>query len=746
MLLNIKGFITMNTNLLEETASTPTDRHDFVGNHAQTLLMCPPKLYEVSYVINPWMQGNLGHSSRRRALEQWESLYAALSKVANILLVEPVAGSPDMVFTANAGLARKGVVAISSFRHIERQGEEPWFRQWFREAGYRIVDLPRATPFEGEGDALFSADGSRLWAGYGPRTMEASHDALRRIWEDVEVVGLRLVDPRFYHLDTCFAPLEDGSILYYPPAFDEASLRKIQAFYPPEMRIAVSEQDALVFACNAVNIGRTIVLNRISAELERELRGRGFDVVQVLLDEFLKAGGAAKCLVMKLTPELHRVDAVPEKESRERQQDADLIAMEDRYGAHNYHPLDVVIERAQGAWVTDVNGRRYLDFLAAYSAVNQGHCHPAILSAMMEQARKVTLTSRAFRNDQLPRLLRDLHELTGYEKMLPMNSGAEAVETALKAARKWGETVKGIAEDRTEIIVCSNNFHGRTIAIVGLSTDAQYRSGFGPFPAGFKHVPFGDAEALRRAITPNTAAFLVEPIQGEAGVILPPEGYLRAVEEICREQRVLLIADEIQSGLGRTGKLFAYMHEGIRPDVLIIGKALSGGFYPVSAVLSSAEVLGVFRPGDHGSTFGGNPLACAVARAAIRVIVEEKLPERSAELGAYALERLRRNLKLRGRQVVEVRGRGLWLAIELNVPARPVCEALRDRGVLCKETHERVIRIAPPLMISREDLDWGLDQIEGVLAEEQQADAEAPASCSEPSTLKSEPDAFSRVA
>ncbi len=449
------------------------------------------------------------------------------------------------------------------------------------------------------------------------------------------------------------------------------------------------------------------------------------------LDEFLKAGGAAKCLVMKLTPGMDG-----KKPEQLKHRDADLIAMEERYGAHNYHPLDVVIESAQGAWVTDVNGRRYLDFLAAYSAVNQGHCHPAILSAMVDQAQKVTLTSRAFRNDQLPQLLRDLHELTGYERALPMNSGAEAVETALKAARKWGETVKGIAANKAEIIVCSNNFHGRTISIVGFSTDAQYRSGFGPFPAGFKHVPFGDAEALRKAITPNTAAFLFEPIQGEAGVVVPPDGYLRAVEAICREHRVLLMADEIQSGLGRTGKLFAYMHEGIRPDVVIVGKALSGGFYPVSAVLSSTEVLGVFRPGDHGSTFGGNPLACAVARAAIRVIVEEKLAERSAALGAYALVRLK---EMRSEQVVEVRGRGLWLAIELNVPARPVCEALRDRGVLCKETHETVIRIAPPLMISREDLDWGLEQIEQVLRG-------GEGRLSDDAGVKSEEDAFSQVA
>ncbi len=389
-----------------------------------------------------------------------------------------------------------------------------------------------------------------------------------------------------------------------------------------------------------------------------------------------------------------------------------LISLEERYGAHNYHPLDVVIERASGAWVYDVEGRRYLDFLAAYSAVNQGHCHPAIYKAMCDQAQKVTLTSRAFRNDQLPLLYRDLHEITGFEMALPMNSGAEAVETALKAARKWGETVKGIAAGQAEILAASNNFHGRTISIVGFSSDQQYRQGFGPFPAGFATVPFGDAAALRARITPDTCAFLVEPIQGEAGIIVPPAGYLREVATICRQNNVLLMVDEIQSGLGRTGRLFAYMHDEITPDVVIVGKALSGGFYPVSAVLASRQVLGVFTPGDHGSTFGGNPLACAIARAALRVIVEEGLSARSAELGAYALDRLK---SIDSPHVAAVRGKGLWIAIELNSPARPFCEALKERGVLCKETHDTVIRLAPPLVISREDLDWGLSQIEAVL-------------------------------
>jgi len=390
----------------------------------------------------------------------------------------------------------------------------------------------------------------------------------------------------------------------------------------------------------------------------------------------------------------------------------ELIELEERYGARNYRPLDVIVERASGAWVYDVDGKQYLDFLAAYSAVNQGHCHPAILRAMTEQAQRVTITSRAFRNDQLPLLYRDLHEITGFEMALPMNSGVEAVETALKAARKWGETVKGVAAGQGEIIVCANNFHGRTISVVGFSSEEQYRSGFGPFPVGFKRIEFGDVEALRAAITPNTVAFLVEPVQGEAGIVVPPEGYLRAAAAVCREQNVLLMCDEIQSGLGRTGTMFAFEHDGIRPDVCMIGKALSGGFYPVSAVLASREVLGVFQPGDHGSTFGGNPLACAVARAALRVVIDEKLPQRSRELGAYALERLRR---FRSEKIVEVRGKGLWIGIELNVPARPVCEALQRRGVLCKETHENVIRLAPPLTISRADLAWGLEQIEAVL-------------------------------
>lgn len=390
----------------------------------------------------------------------------------------------------------------------------------------------------------------------------------------------------------------------------------------------------------------------------------------------------------------------------------ELIELEEKYGAHNYHPLDVVIERAEGVWVYDVDGQRYLDCLASYSAVNQGHCHPAILDAMIEQATKVTLTSRAFRNDQLPLLYKELHELTGFDMALPMNSGAEAVETAIKAARKWGYKVKGIPDGKAEILVCANNFHGRTTTIVSFSSDESYRDGFGPFTPGFKIIPYGDVDALEKAITPNTCAFLVEPIQGEAGILIPPAGFLKLAAEICRESGVLLICDEIQSGLGRTGKLFAFEHEEIRPDAAIIGKALSGGFYPVSAVLASKEVLGVFHPGEHGSTFGGNPLACAVSRAALRVLVEEKLIERSAELGSYFLDKLR---AIRSSHLKSVRGRGLWIGIELNTPARPFCEALKGLGVLCKETHGVVIRVAPPLVITREEIDWAVERMAKVL-------------------------------
>ncbi len=390
----------------------------------------------------------------------------------------------------------------------------------------------------------------------------------------------------------------------------------------------------------------------------------------------------------------------------------ELIEIEEKWGAHNYHPLDIVIEKAQGVWVYDVTGKKYLDCLSAYSAVNQGHCHPRILKTLLEQAEKVTLTSRAFRNDQLPLFYKELAELTGMPVSLPMNSGAEAVETAIKVSRKWGYKVKGIPDGQAEIIVCEDNFHGRTTTIVGFSTEAQYKDGFGPFTPGFKIIPYGDAEALEKAITPNTCAFLFEPIQGEAGINIPPAGFLKKAEELCKKNNVLMMADEIQTGLGRTGKLFAHQHEGIKPDVIIIGKALSGGFYPVSAVLSTAEVMAVLTPGDHGSTFGGNPLGCAVARTALKVLVEENLIERSAELGEYFINRLR---TINSPHIKEIRGRGLLIGMELDHKVRPYCEKLKAEGVLCKETHDTVIRFAPPLVITKEDLDWAFERIKKVL-------------------------------
>lgn len=393
----------------------------------------------------------------------------------------------------------------------------------------------------------------------------------------------------------------------------------------------------------------------------------------------------------------------------------DFIKIEEQYGAHNYHPLDVVIEKAEGVWVYDVEGKKYLDCLSAYSAVNQGHVHPEILKALLEQAKKVTLTSRAFRNDQLPMLYKELSEMTGYEMSLPMNSGAEAVETAVKLARKWAYQVKKVPRHQAEIIVAGNNFHGRTVTIISFSTEPSYRDDFGPFTPGFVAVEYGNADAVEKAITPNTAAVLLEPIQGEAGVIMPPAGYLKKVAEICKKNNVLYISDEIQTGLGRTGKLFAAHHDNVRPDIVILGKALSGGFYPVSAILADKPVLGLFQPGEHGSTFGGNPLAAAVARASLRVLREEKLAERSEELGTYFIEQLS---EIPSPHVKEVRGKGLLIGVELKPEAggaRRFCEALKAKGILAKETHDNVIRFAPPLVIDKETINWALPAIRETL-------------------------------
>ena len=391
----------------------------------------------------------------------------------------------------------------------------------------------------------------------------------------------------------------------------------------------------------------------------------------------------------------------------------EFMKLEDTYAAHTYHPIEVVIERGEGVWVYDVDGKRYLDCLSAYSAVNQGHCHPRILAAAAEQMHRVTLTSRAFFNDQLGPFMKQLCDLLGYEMALPMNTGAEAVETAIKIARKWGYQMKGVPDNQAEIIVCEGNFAGRTTTLISFSSEEQYKEDFGPLTPGFKMIPYGDADALAEAITPNTVAFLVEPIQGEGGVNVPPPGYLKRVAEICAANNVLFMADEIQTGLGRTGALLCCDHDGVRPDVVTLGKALSGGFYPVSAVLADRRVLGLFRPGDHGSTFGGNPLGSAVARAALNVLVDEGLVDHSREIGAYFMGRLKR---IESDRIEEVRGKGLMIGVELNSLARPYCDALRDQGILCKDTHATVVRFAPPLLITKEEIDWAMERIEPILS------------------------------
>ena len=391
----------------------------------------------------------------------------------------------------------------------------------------------------------------------------------------------------------------------------------------------------------------------------------------------------------------------------------DYIQLENKYGAKTYSPLDIIIERGEGVWVYDIDGNKYLDCLSAFSCLNTGHCHPKILDAMIKQAGKLTITSRAFRNAELSIFLKELAELTGKEAILPMNTGAEAVETAVKLAIRWAYQVKGTEKYNAEIIVCENNFHGRTTTITSFSSEPAYKEGFGPFTQGFKIIPYGDTNALKEAITPNTCAFLLEPIQGEAGIIIPPEGYLKEAEKICKENNVLLMFDEIQTGFGRTGKLFAHQHENVNPDVIIVGKAISGGFYPVSAVLSNNSIMDVLTPGSHGSTFGGNPLGCAVARAALKVLKEENLIQNSAELGKYFLEKLK---TLNNPHIKEIRGKGLFIAIELDEPARASCEELKKEGVLCKDTHTYVIRIAPPLIITKDQLDWVFEKFQKILS------------------------------
>jgi ornithine--oxo-acid transaminase len=705
--------------------------------------MCPPDHFDVAYSINPWMDTRVA-VDRRRAGRQWSALVETLEDAgAQVEVVEPRRGLPDMVFTANAGVVVGDSFVPALMRHRERQGERPHFEAWFAARGFRVRPLAGGVLQEGAGDAL--PFGGVLVAGCRTRsTAEAYAQLARSLGTATLVVELR--DPRYYHVDLTFCPLDNERAMLVPSGWTEEGLAAIAEIVPEPLVLRADEAEA--FCANSVVVERTVIMPACPPRLRRQLERCGFEVVVVEVSEFIKAGGAVRCLTLPLDvppsalsapaagttasapgADLRPVRAAPLGAHRDDDEHAreidgqgeaaeagDPIELAENFGAHNYHPLDVVIERAAGAWVYDREGRPYLDALAAYSALNFGHHHPRLLAAARRQLDRLTLTSRAFHNDQLGPFCRDLARLCGAERVLPMNTGAEAIETAIKVARKWGYELKGVRPEHAKIVVCEGNFHGRTVTIVSCSDDPVARRGFGPFTPGFKRVPYGDLEALAAALADeDVVAFLVEPIQGEAGVIVPPAGYLRGARKLCNERGVLLIADEIQSGLGRTGTTFACEHERVKPDVYVLGKALGGGIMPLSAVVSSDELLGVLRPGEHGSTFGGNPLACAIGREVIALLSTGEYQRRAARLGAWFLARLG-TARLPG--VAEIRGRGLWFGIELGrdaPPARAVCERLLREGVLAKETHERTIRLAPPLVVGKQDLQWALAGLERAL-------------------------------
>jgi ornithine--oxo-acid transaminase len=661
--------------------------------------MCPPAHFEVSYAINPWMDLAVA-VDRERAQRQWEALVATLRDAgAEIELLEPLPGLPDLVFTANLGLVDGERFIPARMRHPERRPEPAHAEAWFRARGFEIRRLGDDVFQEGAGDAL--PFGATLVAGHRSRSSAAAYAELARLVGG-RVLPLELVDERLYHVDIAFCPLDARSALIAPSAFDADGRRLLAALVPDP--IMLTEDETRAFCANAVVVGRTVVMPACTPRLELELRERGLEPVVVDVSEFLKAGGGPRCLTLALDARLGLQDAA---------------AIAERHTAHNYDPLPVTVTHGEGAWVHDDHGRRYLDALSAYSALNFGHRHPRLVAAAHAQIDRLTLTSRAFSNDQLGPFARDLAALCGKDRVLPMNTGAEAVETAIKTARKWGYEVKGVRPDRATILVCENNFHGRTTTIVSFSGDPLARAGFGPFTPGFRSVPFGDAAALAAALAADedVVGFLVEPIQGEAGVVVPPDGYLSSARRLCSEHGVLLIADEIQSGLGRTGRTFACDHEGVVPDLYVLGKALGGGLVALSAVVGDDDVLGVFGPGSHGSTFGGNPLACAVGRAVLELLATGEPQANAARLGA----RLRAALDAAApAELVEIRSRGLWFGLDLNPRARrdgrAVCEQLLAAGVLAKDTHEHTIRLAPPLTLTTGEADWLLERLLDVLS------------------------------
>jgi ornithine--oxo-acid transaminase len=654
-------------------------------------LMCPPTYFDVTYAINPWMDVAVA-VDRERAQHQWDALVATYRDAgAQIEVLEPQPGLPDLVFTANLGIVDGETFVPARMHHAQRQPETAHAARWFAEHGFAIRTLTDAVVQEGAGDAL--PFGDTLVAGHRARSTASAYGELARL-VDGAILPVELADPRFYHVDIVFCPLDDRTAMFVPSALDADSARRVAQLVPDA--ITLTAHEAAAFCANSVVIGRTVVMPACPPRVERELRARGFEPVVVDVSEFLKAGGGPRCLTLALD-----------------------VRLGERHLAHNYDPLPVTIASAEGSWVTDDRGRRYLDALSAYSALNFGHRHPRLVAAAHEQLDRVTLTSRAFRNDQLGPFSRELAQLTGKDRVLPMNTGAEAVETAIKAARKWGYEVKGVRPGNATIIVCEGSFHGRTTTIVSFSDDPLARDGFGPFTPGFVRVPFGDASALARALDAieDVVGFLVEPIQGEAGVIVPPDGYLREARRLCSEHGVLLIADEIQSGLGRTGRTFACDHEDVVPDLYVLGKALGGGIVALSAIAGDDAILDVFGPGSHGSTFGGNPLACAVGRAVLELLRSGEPQANARRIGA----RLRAGLDAAApAQLSEIRSRGLWFGLDLAAGepgARTACERLLAHGVLAKDTHEHTIRLAPPLTITTADADWLLERLLAVLGE-----------------------------
>jgi ornithine--oxo-acid transaminase len=692
-------------------------------------LMCPPTHFDVTYAINPWMDLAVA-VDRERAQRQWDVLVATYRAAgAQIEVLEAQPGLPDLVFTANLGIVDGDTFVPARMHDAERRPETPHAVRWFQEHGFGIRELGEANTQEGAGDAL--AFGETVVAGHGSRSSLAAYVDLARL-VDGAILPVALADPRYYHVDIVFCPLDSRTALYAPGALDDEGARAIAALVPDA--IALTGDEAAAFCANSVVIGRTVVMPACTPRLRRELRARGFQPVVVDVSEFLKAGGGPRCLTLALDVRLG-ARPVGEEPAEALSAPARLVAAQtdaggvaERYTAHNYHPLPVTITSAEGCWVRDDRGRRYLDALSAYSALNFGHRHPGLVAAAHEQLERVTLTSRAFSNDQLGPFARELAAMTGKDRVLPMNTGAEAVETAIKAARKWGYDVKGVAPGRATIVVCDGNFHGRTTTIVSFSDDPLARDGFGPFTPGFVSVPFGDAAALAAALRehPDVVGFLVEPVQGEAGVIVPPAGYLRDARRLCSDRGVLLIADEIQSGLGRTGRTFACDHEDVVPDLYVLGKALGGGILALSAIAGDDDVLGVFAPGSHGSTFGGNPLACAVGRAVLDLLRTGEPQANARYIGA----RLRGAIDAVAPPALHaIRSRGLWFGLDLEAggpSARAACERLLGRGVLAKDTHERTIRLAPPLTITAAESDWLLERLLEVLAEVQPL---RPASC-----------------